>query len=59
MCDYRVNRIWIAACLVLMLGAGAATIASDHTAPARTSMAATSRPAAAPISGSPIDTGWD
>jgi hypothetical protein len=58
MCDYRVNRIWIAACLVLMFGTGAAAIASGHTAPTRTAVTATSQPAAAPISG-PADSGWD
>ena len=57
MCDYRVNRIWIAACLVLTLGASAATLASGHTALDRAAQAAAVRSAA--VAPGPADTSWE
>jgi hypothetical protein len=55
MCDYRVNRIWIAACLVLTLGTSAAAVASGHTALPRTVHASVARSA---VVAGPADTGW-
>lgn len=57
MCDYRVNRIWIAACLALMLGTGAAVTATGHATSASTLRVAAARSAAVSTS-APLDSGW-